>query len=75
MSKRKVTEYLRAGMSPFAKWFNGLDSFAAAKITTALYRLEQVIFQMLGQLGKVFWSTRLTLDQVIGFISARKAMR
>lgn len=36
-----VLEYLdRAGSSPFAAWFQGLDAAAAAKVTTALRRLE-----------------------------------
>lgn len=39
---RKVIEYLEAnGTSPFAKWFRKLDSIAAAKVATALYRMEQ----------------------------------
>lgn len=42
MSPRKVVEYLEpSGSSPFAKWFARLDATAAAKITTALYRMEQ----------------------------------
>jgi putative addiction module killer protein len=52
MSKRKVTEYLRAGISPFAKWFDGLDAFAAAKVTTALYRLEQGNFSNVRTVGQ-----------------------
>jgi len=36
-----VLEYLdRAGSSPFAAWFRSLDAAAAAKVTTALRRLE-----------------------------------
>ena len=36
-----VLEYLdRAGSSPFAGWFQGLDAAAAAKVTTAIRRLE-----------------------------------
>ena len=36
-----VLEYLdRAGSSPFAAWFRSLDAPAAAKVTTALRRLE-----------------------------------
>jgi putative addiction module killer protein len=36
-----VLEYLdRAGSSPFAAWFRNLDAAAAAKVTTALRRLE-----------------------------------
>ena len=34
-------EYLdRDGSSPFAKWFDDLDGTAAAKVTTAVHRLE-----------------------------------
>jgi len=41
MSK-KVIEYLDGhGTSPFAKWFQKLDAVAAAKVATALYRMEQ----------------------------------
>ena len=36
-----VREFLdRHGSSPFAKWFSALDATAAAKVTTALRRLE-----------------------------------
>lgn len=42
MERRQIAEYLeRNGASPFAKWFTRLDPVAAAKVTTALYRLEQ----------------------------------
>jgi len=41
MAGRKVVEYLRQGVSPFGKWFTGLDAYPAAKVATALYRLEQ----------------------------------
>ena len=42
MPTRKVVEYLDlSGYSPFAKWFARLDPAAAAKVTTALYRMEQ----------------------------------
>ncbi len=36
-----LLEYLdRAGSSPFAAWFRSLDAIAAAKVTTALRRVE-----------------------------------
>ena len=42
MPTRKVVEYLDAdGASPFARWFERLDAVAAAKVTTALYRMER----------------------------------
>src|SRR5688572_11578625 len=38
----KIVEYLeQGGVSPFGKWFDRLEPIAAAKVTTALYRLEQ----------------------------------
>ena len=38
----EISEYVDTqGTSPFARWFKRLDSFAAAKVTTALYRMEQ----------------------------------
>lgn len=52
MPNRKVTEYLSDGVSPFAKWFAGLDAFAAAKVTVALYRLEQGNFSNVKSVGK-----------------------
>lgn len=37
-----IREYLdRRGRSPFAKWFESLNAPAAAKVTTALVRIEQ----------------------------------
>jgi putative addiction module killer protein len=42
MSAKKVVEYLlQDDSSPFARWFSRLDPEAAAKVTTALYRMEQ----------------------------------
>ena len=41
MAEYTVREFLREGTSLFADWFGGLDSTAASKVTTALYRLEQ----------------------------------
>ena len=52
MPNRKVTEYLSNGSSPFAKQFAGLDAFAAAKVTVALYRLQQGNFSNVKAVGK-----------------------
>jgi putative addiction module killer protein len=42
MSVLKVVEYLEQdGSSPFGKWFTRIDPVAGAKVTTALYRMEQ----------------------------------
>lgn len=47
-----VQEYLDArGDSPFSRWFGGLDTIAAAKIATALYRLEQGNFSRVECVG------------------------
>ncbi len=41
MRMLSILEYLdRAGSSPFASWFRTLDATAAAKVTTAIRRLE-----------------------------------
>lgn len=37
----RIREYIDArGRSPYAKWFGGLDPRAAAKVATALIRME-----------------------------------
>ncbi len=52
MADRKVVEYLRKGLSPFGAWFSGLEPRAAAKVTGALYRLEQGNFSNVKAVGK-----------------------
>lgn len=52
MANRQVVEYLREGASPFGIWFTGLASHAAAKVATALYRLEQGNFSNVKSVGK-----------------------
>jgi putative addiction module killer protein len=48
-----IREYLdKVGQSPFAKWFDDLDSAAAAKVTTALYRLEQGNYSNVKSVGE-----------------------
>lgn len=38
----EILEYIDAeGRSPYARWFNRLDARAAAKVATALVRIEQ----------------------------------
>ncbi len=38
----EIREYTTTqGRSPYAKWFNGLNARAAAKVATALVRMEQ----------------------------------
>jgi putative addiction module killer protein len=49
--KIKIVEYLRDGKSLFSKWFNSLDAPAAARATTALYRLESGNFSNVKSVG------------------------
>ena len=51
MAAWTVREFVRAGRSPFGDWFGDLDAAAAAKITTALYRLEQGNFSNVASVG------------------------
>ncbi len=47
-----VREYLdEKGAAPFARWFDRLDALAAAKVATALYRLEQGNFSRVEGVG------------------------
>lgn len=52
MAGLRIVEYLREGSSPFGMWFSGLDPQAAAKVTAALYRLEQENFSNVKSVGK-----------------------
>lgn len=48
----RVLEYLdRQGRSPWANWFNGLNAPAAAKVSTALYRLAEGNFSSVKGVG------------------------
>lgn len=47
-----VKEYLDPfGRSPYARWFNGLHAPAAAKVATALYRLDLGNFSNVKSVG------------------------
>src|SRR3990170_8477278 len=52
MTKLKIVEFLVNGKSVFRRWFDELDAHAAAKATTALYRLEQGNFSNVKSVGK-----------------------
>jgi len=55
-----VLEYLdRAGSNPFAAWFQGLDATAAAKVTTALRRLELGILSNVKGVGAGVFEYRI----------------
>jgi putative addiction module killer protein len=54
-----LREYLdEAGRSPFGRWFEDLEATAAAKVTTALARIQQGNFSRMKGVGAgVFEST------------------
>ena len=53
MPARNVVEYLEQdGSSPYAKWFQRLEHTAAARISTALYRMEQGNLSNVKAVGK-----------------------
>ena len=56
MSEIRVLEYLdTSGRSPYRRWFDELDATAAAKVSTALYRLGQGNFSNVeGVTGGIF---------------------
>jgi putative addiction module killer protein len=52
MTPIKVVEYIKQQESPFGIWFSRLPGDAAAKVATALYRLEQGNFSNVKSVGK-----------------------
>jgi putative addiction module killer protein len=58
--KVEIREYLdEAGRSPFGRWFDDLDSTAAAKVTTALARMEQGNFSSVKGVGAGVFEYRI----------------
>jgi putative addiction module killer protein len=47
----QIREFVREGLSPFGRWFDDLDSIAASKVTTALYRLQYGNFSNVRSVG------------------------
>lgn len=55
-----IKEYIdKTGRSSFSKWFEELNSEAAAKITTAIYRLEQGNFSRVEGVGGGVYEYRI----------------
>jgi len=55
-----VQEYLTEdGKSPFARWFEGLDAIAAAKVAASLYRLEQGNFSKVKGVGSGVYESKI----------------
>ncbi|MBI1811398.1 MAG: type II toxin-antitoxin system RelE/ParE family toxin [Nitrospirae bacterium] len=61
MTKLKIAEYITDGHSLFEKWFSGLDANTAAKVASALYRMEQ------GNLSNVKSAGKGVLEYKIDF--------
>jgi putative addiction module killer protein len=60
MPNIQVIEYLdESGQSPFAQWFEDLDVQAAAKVATALYRMEQGNFSNVKGVGSGVFEYRI----------------
>jgi putative addiction module killer protein len=56
----RVLEFLNdAGRSPFASWFTQLNPAAAAKVTTALYRMEHGNFSNVKGVGTGVFEYRI----------------
>ena len=51
MTEYQIKEFVREGSSLFQEWFDDLDSIAASKITTALYRLQYGNFSNVRSVG------------------------
>lgn len=55
-----VREYLNEeGCSPFARWFTGLNAVAAAKVVTAVYRMERGNFSNVKGVGEGMFECRV----------------
>ena len=56
----EIKEYLdNQGLSPYAKWFNRLNAVAAAKVSTALYRMESGNFSNVKGVGSGVFEYRI----------------
>ena len=56
-----VREYIdESGASPFSHWFKRLDATAAAKVATALYRLEQGNFSTVEGVGGGLYECKIS---------------
>ena len=60
MPSIQVLEYLDAqGRSPYAKWFDGLNAPAAAKVASALYRLAEGNFSNVKGVGSGVYERKI----------------
>lgn len=69
----EVRHYIEpGGRSPFAEWVEELDDAASARITTALYRLEQGNFSNVKGVGGGVFEYRLDFGPDTGFTSTNR---
>jgi putative addiction module killer protein len=60
MQTRKIVEFQdENGNSPFSRWFSQLNADTAARITTALYRMEQGNLSKSKSVGKGVFEYKL----------------
>ena len=53
----EIREYIDdRGRSPFGRWFDGLDAGAAARVRTALARMESGNLSNIKELAAACWS-------------------
>ena len=72
----EIREYLTGqGRSPFGHWFEGLNATAAARITTAMVRIEQGNLSNAKGVGEGVLEIDLIRAPATGSISARTARR
>lgn len=63
MTMVDIREYCdHAGRSPFRAWFDRLNSEAARKVTTALYRIGQGNFSNVKSVGAGVFEYRINFD-------------
>jgi len=72
----ELREYLdERGRSPYAEWFEKLDSHAAQKVEVALWRIEAGISPMFAPWAEECWSTKFISARVIASTLAGKAQK
>ncbi len=60
MGEIEIGEFLdAAGRSPFARWFEGLNALAAARVTIALARLGQANFSNVEGVGAGVYEVKI----------------
>ena len=69
----RIWEYVSDGSSPFRRWFDDLDTQAAAIVTVAIERLADGNTSNVKPIGEGAAELRIIAVPAIGFISAGTA--